>query len=569
MRRLVPGVGWFVLYILFQHSLAEEIAANVGQPEVVVVCPSAWRPALNNWVAYRKQYYQLTIIDSQRDPAAIRSRLIDLGQNSKRLEAVVLCGDVFQDVVTDASLPPIRETLVPTFLLPTTVKLGEGQTPTLASDSPFADLDGDGSPDIAVGRIPAKSAEDLERMLDRVIRYERSDDFGDWRDRVHVTAGVGGFGMLADRAIETVARRYLSEGIPDRFRLQMTYASVHSPYCPDPRSLKQTFLGKLNRGGLFWVYIGHGWIDSLDDFHYDGCDECICSPEDTKLFDAPVGPPVAVLLACYTGAYDAKVDCFAERLLDQPNGPIAVIAGSRVTMPYGLSQLAGEMMDSCFVQKERRLGKVVLHAKQSIWRDERETAPARLDGKATPSVEGASKLKTKYKSAIETMAKALSPEGHDLVAERREHVRLMNLLGDPLLSIRHPQPLKLEAQDMVEAGADIEASVHVPWEGEMDVELVLHRDRLPSDARSANAGSSGAKEEADARYQRMQENYDRANDLVLSQQRLRVQPGIHPVRFETSDEYRGQYVIRARMQGSDDWAVGTKRIQLQRKKKVK
>lgn len=564
MRRLFAGVGWFVLSTFFQSSLAEEEAAKDARPEVVVVCPSGWRPSLEKWMAYRQKDYQLTIIDSQRDPSAIRSRVIDLGQKSKRLEAVVLCGDVFQDKVTDASLPPIRETLVPTFLLPTTVKLGEGQTQTLASDSPFADIDGDGSPDIAVGRLPAKSTDDLERMLDRVIRYEQSDDFSEWRDRVHVTAGVGGFGMFADKAIETVARRYLSEGIPDRFRLQMTYASMHSPYCPDPRSLKQTFLGKLNRGGLFWVYIGHGWIDSLDDFHYDGCEECICSPEDTKLFDAPVGPPVAVLLACYTGAYDAKVDCFAERLLSQPNGPIAVIAGSRVTMPYGLSQLAGEMMDSCFVQNERRLGKLVLRAKQSIWRDESDAGQANMADGVKMSNEGAGKLKTKYQSAIETMAKALSPEGHDLVAERREHVRLMNLLGDPLLSIRHPQPLKIEALEVLEAGSPIEASVQVPWAGEMDVELVLHRDRLPP-----TLGLADSKEEADSKYQRMQDNYDRANDLVLSQQRLNVQPGVQQVRFETSDEYRGQYVIRARMQSSDDWAVGTKRIQLQRKKKGK
>jgi hypothetical protein len=100
---------------------------------------------------------------------------------------------------------------------------------------------------------------------------------------------------------------------------------------------------------MFWVYIGHGWIDCLDRFTYGKTEELICSAEDAKRFSSPNGPPIAVLLACYTGAFDAKVDCFAERLLQQSDGPIAVIAGSRVTMPYGLSQLAGEMLESCFV----------------------------------------------------------------------------------------------------------------------------------------------------------------------------------------------------------------------------
>jgi hypothetical protein len=527
-------------------------------PEVVVVCPAAWQPALQKWAAYRSKDYQLTILDSHRDPSALRQRIIEKSEKAGSLEAVVLCGDVFHDSTTDPKLPPIRETIVPTFLLPTSVKLGEGQTPTLASDNPFSDLDGDGSPDVAVGRIPAKSAEELERMLQRVIRYEHSNDFSEWRDRVHVTAGVGGFGLFADKAIETVARRYLSEGIPDRFRLQMTYASVHSPYCPDPRSLKQTFLGKLNRGGLFWVYIGHGWIDSLDDFHYDNCEECICSPEDTELFDAPVGPPVAVLLACYTGAFDAKVDCFAERLLHQPNGPIAVVAGSRVTMPYGLSQLAGEMMDTCFVQNESRLGQVVLQAKKAIWLDDKEPEKAK-----EWSTGSGSKLKSKYQSAIEAMATALSPAGHDLVAERREHVRLMNLLGDPLLVIRHPKPLNIEARDTYEAGESLEANIEAPWGGTIEVELLLHRDRLPSHLESIQAN-----EQAEARYQRMQQNYDRANHLVIAHQHLEVEAGTHRILFESTDDFRGQYVLRARMQGAEDWAIGTKRLQFQRKRKA-
>ncbi|AMV32310.1 Gingipain R2 precursor [Pirellula sp. SH-Sr6A] len=562
MRRLVAALSCLIYAGIALESSpetwAEALEEKRARPAVVVVCPNAWQPALEKWAAYRSQDYRLTILDSHRDPSALRQRIIEKAGEAGSLEAVVLCGDVFQDITTDAKLPPIRETIVPTFVLPTTVKLGEGQTPTLASDNPFSDLDGDGSPDVAVGRVPAKSAEDLKRMLDRVIHYEHSSDFSEWRDRVHVTAGVGGFGLFADKAIETVARRYLSEGIPDRFRLQMTYASLHSPYCPDPRSLKQTFLGKLNRGGLFWVYIGHGWIDSLDDFHYDNSEECICSREDTELFDAPVGPPVAVLLACYTGAFDAKVDCFAERLLHQPNGPIAIVAGSRVTMPYGLSQFAGEMMDTCFVQNESRLGRVVLQAKKSIWTDEKES-----EKRSEPASVSSSKLKSKYQSAIEAMATALSPVGHDLVAERREHVRLMNLLGDPLLVIRHPQPLKIEARDTIEAGEPLDAEIEAPWSGTMEVELLLHRDRLPSTLESIQAN-----EQAEARYQRMQQNYDRANHLVLAHQRLDVEAGTRHVLFETKEDFRGQYVLRARMQGEEDWAIGTKRVQFQRKKKA-
>lgn len=215
-------------------------------------------------------------------------------------------------------------------------------------------------------------------------------------------------------------------------------------------------------------------------------------------------------------------------------------------------------MDTCFVQNESRLGRVVLQAKQAIWTDDKESVEA-----SALASESGSRLKSKYRSAIEAMATALSPVGHDLVAERREHVRLMNLLGDPLLVIRHPKPLKIEARDTYEAGEPLDANIEVPWEGAMEVELLLHRDRLPG-----NLESIRANEQAEARYQRMQQNYDRANHLVIAHQVLDVDAGTHRVRFESSEDFRGQYVLRARMQGEDDWAIGTKRVQFQRKKKV-
>ena len=221
-----------------------------------------------------------------------------------------------------------------------------------------------------------------------------------------MTAGVGGFGYLADAAIETVARRYLAEGLPDRFRVNMTYASLTSPYCPDPHKLKSTYINKINQGGLFWVYIGHGWIDRLDQFQYGENLECICEPQDIPKFGIEKGPPIAIMLACYTGAIDATIPCFAKQLVTHPNGPIAVIGGSRVTMPYGLSQLAGEMIDEALVRgnengnsKPPILGRVLVNAKRSIWRDDTSSEEQVSETDST-------RLKTKYRTSVEQMARA-------------------------------------------------------------------------------------------------------------------------------------------------------------------
>ncbi|MFN9414235.1 MAG: C25 family cysteine peptidase [Pirellula sp.] len=538
------------------QSIAQSMPAL---PTVIVVRPSDWHGKLEEWNSYRSVDYQLQFIDSTANPYLLRNAVLDaVNKAGSPVEAIVLCGDVAEPPANLKGANPTRP-ITPTFSLDTNVKLGQLQTPTLVTDALYGDIDDDGCPDIPVGRLPAKNAEELRRMLGRSIAYERSTDVGLWRDQVHVTAGVGGFGMLADAAIESVARRYLTEGIPDRFQLQMTYASLTSPYCPDPTKLKDAFLSRVNRGGMFWVYIGHGWIDCLDRFTYGKTEELICSAEDAKRFSSPNGPPIAVLLACYTGAFDAKVDCFAERLLQQPDGPIAVIAGSRVTMPYGLSQLAGEMLESCFIERTDTLGKIVGDAKKATWLDATDASQVRSNSESSTA-----KLKSKYQSAIEQMAKSLSPPDHSLVGERREHVRLMNLLGDPLLKIRHPHAIDLKSAETVDAGSTISASFVAPWSGKARIELYLNRDRLPTDLVSIG-NYTGTIEQ----HTQMQSNYENANQLQLWSQELDVNQGKCAFEVPITGEMRGKYVLRVRMQSANDWAIGAKRITVRRVKDLR
>lgn len=540
----------FILIIILVLSIHTHSAHGDARSTVLVVRPTNWESALQEWIAYRSHKYEIVQIDSQPNPYALRNAISDAAKRSKSpAKAILLCGDVAEPPIS----PDSRGTpITPTFSLKTSVQLGDLHTPQLVTDALYGDLDDDGCPEIAIGRLPAKSREELRRLLSRSITYETSEDVGEWRDRVHVTAGVGGFGLIADSAIEMVARRYLSEGIPDRFQLQMTYASLTSPYCPAPTKLKESFLAKLNRGGLFWVYIGHGWVDCLDRFSFGNRQELICSPEDTAKFDAPDGPPVAVLLACFTGAFDANVDCFAERLLAQPRGPIAVIAGSRVTMPYGLSQMAGEMMEACFRDKIPELGTIVLQAQRALWIDDSATTE-------TNKETDRAKLKTKYQSAIEQMARALSPPDHSLLAERREHVRLMNLLGDPLLVLRQPRTIELNCSDTVEAGSPLALSGRADWSGTATVELLLHRDRLPARLETIQS-YTGTTEQ----HETMQSNYELANHLVLWSEKIDVIDGTFSISIPIPSDSIGKHVIRMRMQTNGDWAVGTKRITIRR-----
>lgn len=533
------------------------------KPRVLVVRPHAWSEFLSDWNRYRSANYDVVEVDSINNPFEQRNRLLEIiKQPGAPVEAIMLCGDVLEEPPLDqqprmANLQ--RKIITPAFQLETAVKLGPATTHNLATDVLFGDVDDDGCPEISVGRIPVQTGPELKRVLARSIEYEQSKNYGPWREEVHVTAGVGGFGFLADAAIETVARRYLAEGLPDRFRVNMTYASLTSPYCPDPHLLKSTYIDKINRGGLFWVYIGHGWIDRLDQFQYGDNLECLCEPSDIAKFDIENGPPIAIMLACYTGAIDATIPCFAKQLVTHPNGPIAVIGGSRVTMPYGLSQLAGEMIDEALVVDREdayspvtTLGRVLVNAKRSIWIEESANDVASEDGKP-------SKLKSKYKTAVEQMARALSPEDHSLVAERREHVRLMNLLGDPLLEIKRPEWIPIQGPEEALAGETCIAKIQVPHNGRMQMELRMHRDQLPSDMPAVgNYDGSAEKREL------MQRNYEKANNLVLWSEVLEVSEGELIVEIPIPKTAKGKQIVWVRMETADGWHIGTHRFHVKR-----
>ena len=503
--------------------------ATVAAPpaDTVVICPADFRPAMRPWLTHRQAQGHVITVRPSGTASQIRASIRQVAK-SGRLQYVLLVGDVSRE--TDALH-------IPTHLAKAHVNVRWGSEPEIATDNWYADLDDDDLPDLAIGRLPAANLAQLRNMLTKILAYETSNDHGEWRRRINLVAGVGGFGALVDSVLELTTRKFLTDGVPDSYATHMTYGSWQSPYCPNPSRFDDAVVERFNEGCLFWIYIGHGQRTFLDRVQVPGRSYHIFGKQDiTRL--APVStPPIAIFLACYTTAFDGPQECLGEMMLRAPNGPVAVLGGTRVTMPYGMAVLATGLMDQLFQQRRASLGQVIMYAKRTL---------------GTPPAKTINGSQATTRQLLDALAGAFASSPDLLAAERREHLQLINLLGDPLLRIHQPQRIQIDAPKIATSGDVISLQLHSEIAGRCSVELICRRGQLrhPAPTRSVYVATPAAL----SRYDRA---YQDANQPTWSRQDFTMAAGASHVELQIPTAARGACQLRVYVAGEKAHALGT------------
>jgi len=519
------------------YLMLSMMLAPIDPPaDTLVICPREFQPSLKPWVDYRtKQGHSIKIADP-KDSAFGIGQLIKKESLSKRLENVVLIGDCRIDADRKN-----RGNTVPTDYIKAKINVKYGAVADIATDNKYADLDGDGSPDLTIGRIPVDTAGQLDIIVKKIIDYEQRLTHGLWQRKINLVAGVGGFGVVEDRVVETTTKKLITDIIPSAFDVSVTFASWSSPFCPDPRKFSATAIERLNEGAMFWVYVGHG--------HYNQLDRVNVAYKQYRIFDVSqmdqiksrAGMPIAIFLACNTCGFDHASDCIGEELIKRPQGPVAVLGGSRVTMPYGMGVMSLELMQDFFAKKHETLGQLILAAKQRMVKDHQG--------------------KSEYREMVDVLGKAFSPNASELEQERNEHVHLMHLVGDPLLRISKPLPVKVLAASEAKAGSPLRVNFESPIDGQAKIEIVYRRDRLTfrPQRRTVNVFNNDE-------LTRFQEVYEKANDRVKVDVDLSAKRGTNEVVIEIPADARGKCNVRVYVAGKDSHAMGSEPIQIKRSK---
>ncbi len=494
---------------LAASTLARSTPAH--SEEILAVCPAPYRDALQVWIDHRQnEGLSVKVIDSSTSVQQTAKDIRESADETTRY--VLLVGDA---PTIGSQCDPTCE--IPTTYWATTVTAQYGSTPTLSSDMPLGDFDSDGRPEAVVGRMPVRDSKTLEKLIARIVAYELDPDFGLWRGDVQLVGGIGGFGGFIDTAIESVTRTIVTSVLPAETRTNVAYASPQHLFYPKTLPFTDSVLKNYSRGARFWVYAGHGQVTHLDRVPATRQGRPVLDYESVAKMQCPTSrSPIALMLACYTGAIDAPEDCIAERMLLCDGGPIAVFAGSRVTMPYGNATAAIGLIDGVYHRKVARLGDAWLQTLVAM-------------------NEESSNDQSTSRIMVDSLAKLISPAGTNLVDERREHIRLYNLLGDPTLQLNPPREVAIRT----EPGYDLQAPVTIDLTSPIDGELTLSIDR-----------PLGASETP----------VDDPNNTHVASITESISAN-HAKSFQVSipAEVQGPLTIRAFVRGRDGWATGAAR----------
>jgi Peptidase family C25 len=148
-------------------------------------------------------------------------------------------------------------------------------------------------------------------------------------------------------------------------------------------------------------------------------------------------------------------------MLRTPGGPVAIIAGTSVSMPYGCISLADALLHCAFDPSHATWGDAILAAQCEL-----------LDAHSP------------RRAWFDQLAGLLGTDPAAREAERREHLQMFHLLGDPLMRVPFPATARIVAPAQATAGDTIRIQLALPLSGSGRLELTCQRGRLRFTARS-------------------------------------------------------------------------------------
>jgi len=261
----------------------------------------------------------------QHTPQAIHDLLVSATSSwTRKPHYVLLAGDASYDPKNYFG-QGIND-LVPTKLIDTALM-------EAGSDDWLADFNGDGLADLALGRLPVRTAAELDTMVNKIVSYENT-----------APDPSRGALLVADTSFEAP-----SSAVGSLLPAGMPVQTVNRGSLDDATAHTQIIAG-LNQGPRVANYFGHGsngvWTGAA-----------LLSSDDAPGLTNSNRLSVFTMMTCFNGFFqDAWNDSLSEALLKTPGGAVAVWASTSLTDPSGQKVIALEFYRQLFGAQPATLG---------------------------------------------------------------------------------------------------------------------------------------------------------------------------------------------------------------------
>lgn len=472
-------------------------AAETPPAQWVVVTAPAFRSAVEPLCAQRKaqgmrvQVVLTTDLLSDREVLAgeagrLREQVHKLCREAKGPSYVLLVGAVAPGQLDEPAtkvVPPLRGT----------ASRMKGQP----SDNGYGCPGGGVLPTVAVGRLPARTEDEARQMVAKTLAYERDTRPGAWRRQLTVLAGVPAFNPLVDRLVEGMALARLDR-IDPSWSGRALYHNAQSRFCVPDGQLHDRALDMVQAGQAFTLYLGHS-----NALGFWGGRARYLDRDDWAALRIAHGPGVFLTFGCngcqLAGPGGEGYGVVAVR---NPDGPVAVVGSHGICFAAMVELAADGLFESVFAARPpERLGDAWLRLQEGLARGPIDPFAFRL----LDAVDGDGRI--------------------PLAEQRREHVEMFVLLGDPALKLPVlPADVRLRVAEAVTAGGTVAVRGEAPARlAGANVRLTLERpaSSSPTDLQPLPAGGT-------MRDRVMRANHERANRFAVASAEATVRDG----RFE-------------------------------------
>jgi Peptidase family C25 len=215
-----------------------------------------------------------------------------------------------------------------------------------ASDDWLADFNGDGIPEIALGRLPARTAADASTMVSKILNYDQERAGG---------APLRGALLVADGGFESQSAQVQSFLAP-----LTTVQTLNRSAIGNDNLMRTQIVDAIDQGPTIVNYFGHGSVTV-----WTGAG--LLNEDNASTLTNNNRQSFFVMMTCLNGyADDAYIDSLAETVLKNPQGgAFAVWASSGITEPVGQAQMNGQLYQLLLGSQRMTLGDAVRQAKMS------------------------------------------------------------------------------------------------------------------------------------------------------------------------------------------------------------